>query len=138
VSLYGVLFSKAISEALIEEAMSHRANQGREALALGQLLASPSRVNLANLSLAVWRNAMAEATMFEAKTQLSALVKRAQRGEKVVLTTGRKRTLVAMIVALKPVKERVFDLFHSPDFDIPADFDELPDAEQKAWSGEHE
>ena len=43
-----------------------------------------------------------------------------------------------MIVALKPVKERVFDLFHSPDFDIPADFDELPDAEQKAWSGEHE
>ena len=81
---------------------------------------------------------MAEATMFEAKTQLSALVKRAQRGEKVVLATGRKRTLVAMIVALKPVKERVFDLFHSPDFDIPADFDELPDAEQKAWSGEHE
>ena len=81
---------------------------------------------------------MAEATMFEAKTQLSALVKRAQRGEKVVLATGRKRTLIAMIVALKPVKERVFDLFHSPDFDIPADFDELPDAEQKAWSGEHE
>ena len=81
---------------------------------------------------------MAEATMFEARTQLSALVKRAQRGEKVVLATGRKRTLVAMIVALKPVKERVFDLFHSPDFDIPADFDELPDAEQKAWSGEHE
>jgi len=30
---------------------------------------------------------MAEATMFEAKTQLSELVKRAQRGEKVVLTT---------------------------------------------------
>ena len=81
---------------------------------------------------------MAEATMFEARTQLSALVKRAQRGEKVVLATGRKRTLIAMIVALKPVKERVFDLFHSPDFDIPADFDELPDAEQKAWSGEHE
>jgi antitoxin (DNA-binding transcriptional repressor) of toxin-antitoxin stability system len=77
---------------------------------------------------------MAEATMFEAKTQLSELVKRAQRGEKVVLTTGRKKTPVAMIVALKPVKERVFDLFHHPNFDIPADFDELSEAEHRAWS----
>lgn len=81
---------------------------------------------------------MAEATMFEAKTQLSELVKRAQRGEKVVLTTGRKRTPVAMIVPLKPVKERSFDLFHQPDFDIPADFDKLPETEQKAWSGEND
>jgi len=66
----------------------------------------------------------------------SELVKRAQRGEKVVLTTGRKKIPVAMIVALKPVKERAFDLFHDPGFDIPADFDELPKAERKAWSGE--
>ena len=79
---------------------------------------------------------MVEASMFEAKTQLSELVKRAQRGEKIVLTTGRKKTPVAMIVALKPVKERVFDLFHSPDFAIPTDFDQLPEAEQKAWNGE--
>jgi antitoxin (DNA-binding transcriptional repressor) of toxin-antitoxin stability system len=81
---------------------------------------------------------MAEATMFEAKTQLSDLVKRAQRGEKVVLTTGRKRTPVAMIVALKPARERTFDLFPNPKFDIPADFDELPDAELKAWNGERD
>ena len=81
---------------------------------------------------------MTEATMFEAKTRLSELVKRAQRGEKVILTTGRKRTPVAMIVALKPVKERVFDLFPHPGFDIPTDFDELPDAERKAWIGEGE
>lgn len=79
---------------------------------------------------------MAEATMFEAKTQLSELVKRAQRGEKVVLTTGRKRTPVAMIVALKPAKERTFDLFHHPQFDIPADFDELPEGELEAWNGD--
>ena len=76
------------------------------------------------------------ATMFEAKTQLSELVKRAHRGEKIILTTGRKKTPVAMIVALKPAKERVFDVFHHPDFDIPADFDELPEAELKAWSGD--
>lgn len=80
---------------------------------------------------------MAEATMFQAKTQLSELVKRARRGEKVVLTTGRKKTPVAMIVPLKPLKERVFDLFYDPDFNIPPDFDELTDAEQKAWSGEN-
>jgi antitoxin (DNA-binding transcriptional repressor) of toxin-antitoxin stability system len=81
---------------------------------------------------------MAEATMFEAKTRLSELVKRAQRGEKVILTTGRKKTPVAMIVALKPVKERAFDLFPHPGFNIPADFDELPETERKGWSGEVE
>ncbi len=79
---------------------------------------------------------MIQATMFEAKTQLSELVKRAQRGEKIVLTTGRKKTPVAMIVAVKPAKERGFDFFHHPDFEIPADFDELPAADEKAWSGE--
>ncbi len=81
---------------------------------------------------------MVEASMFEAKTQLSELVKRAQRGEKVVLTTGRKRTPVAEIVALKAARERVFDLFPHPEFDIRADFDELPEAELKAWRGEGE
>jgi antitoxin (DNA-binding transcriptional repressor) of toxin-antitoxin stability system len=81
---------------------------------------------------------MSESTMFEAKTKLSALVKKAQRGEKVVLTTGRKKTPVAMLVALKPPKERPFDLFHHPGFEIPADFDELPEAELKAWRGESE
>lgn len=78
---------------------------------------------------------MTEATMFEAKTQLSELVKRAQRGEKIILTRGREKTPVAMIVALQPVRERAFDLFHDPNFDIPADFDELPKSELEAWNG---
>jgi prevent-host-death family protein len=81
---------------------------------------------------------MVEASMFEAKTQLSSLVKRAQRGEKVVLTSGRGRTPVAEIVALKPVKKRTLGLFSHPSFEIPADFDELPEAEIKAWRGESE
>ena len=81
---------------------------------------------------------MIEATMFEAKTQLSELVKRAQRGEKIVLTTGRKKTPVAEIIALKPVKERPLGIFYHPDFDIPADFDVLPEAELKGWRGESE
>lgn len=79
---------------------------------------------------------MTEATMFEAKTQLSDLVKRAQRGEKIVLTTGRNRTPVAEIVALKPAKKRPLGLFFHPSFEIPADFDELPDSEMRAWRGE--
>jgi antitoxin (DNA-binding transcriptional repressor) of toxin-antitoxin stability system len=81
---------------------------------------------------------MVKATMFEAKTQLSELVKRAQRGEKIVLTTGRKRTPVAEIVALKPAKVRTLDIFHHPGFQIPADFDELPEEEMKGWNGENE
>ena len=74
--------------------------------------------------------------MFEAKTRLSELVKRAQRGEKIILTKGRKKTPVAMIVALEPVKKRAFDIFPHPDFDIPADFDELSEDEMKSWNGE--
>ena len=81
---------------------------------------------------------MVEASMFQAKTQLSDLVKRAQRGEKIVLTTGRSKIPVAEIIALKPAEERLFDLFPHPEFDIPADFDELPEAELKAWRGEGE
>jgi len=79
---------------------------------------------------------MIEATMFEAKTQLSDLVKRAQRGEKIVLTTGRNRTPVAEIVALKPAKKRALGMFSHPGFEIPADFDELPESEMRAWRGE--
>jgi prevent-host-death family protein len=82
--------------------------------------------------------AMVEASMFEAKTQLSELVKRAQRGEKIVLTTGRNRTPVAEIVALKPVKKREMGMFYHPGFEIPADFDELPESELKGWRGEGE
>jgi hypothetical protein len=45
---------------------------------------------------------------------------------------------VAEIVALKPVKERVFDQFYCPNFEIPADFDDLPETELKGWNGEAE
>ncbi len=81
---------------------------------------------------------MIQATMFEAKTKLSQLVKKAQLGERVVLTTGRKRTPVAEIIPLKPVITRPFDTFYHPGFDIPADFDELPEEIMKYWRGEGE
>ena len=79
---------------------------------------------------------MAQATMFEAKTQLSDLVRRAQRGEKVVLTSGRGKVPVAEIVAIKPSTERVFGQFLQPSFRIPIDFDDLPEAESAGWLGQ--
>jgi len=81
---------------------------------------------------------MAQATMFEAKTQLSDLVRRAQRGEKVLLTSGRSKVPVAEIVAIKPQTERVFGQFLQPNFRIPADFDEVPETELAGWLGEGE
>ncbi len=81
---------------------------------------------------------MAQATMFEAKTQLSNLVRRAQRGEKIVLTSGRGKVPVAEIVAIKPMTRRAFGQFLQPNFRIPDDFDELPETELAWWLGKGE
>lgn len=78
---------------------------------------------------------MIQATMFEAKTKLSELVRRAQLGEKVVLTSGREKAPVAQIVALKPLKERPMGLFYNSDFEIPEDFDQLSPEELRLWNG---
>lgn len=45
-----------------------------------------------------------EATMHEAKTNLSKLVARALAGEEVVLTRGKKRTPMVRMVAIEPVE----------------------------------
>lgn len=82
---------------------------------------------------------MAQATMFEAKTRLSDLVRRARLGEKVILTSGRGRTPVAEIVAIQPpAGVRRFDQFYNPNFEIPEDFDDLPEEEMRGWLGELE
>ncbi len=78
---------------------------------------------------------MVQATMFEAKTNLSELVRRAQFGEEVILTNGREKVPVAKIVALEPLKKRPMGLFAVPGFEIPADFNELPEEELNLWNG---
>ena len=78
---------------------------------------------------------MTRATMFEAKTRLSDLVRRAQRGEKVILTSGRDKVAVAEIVAIKPARKRELGQFFQPGFRLPADFDELPKTELDSWMG---
>lgn len=88
-----------------------------------------------------------EATMHEAKTQLSKLVERMRAGEEVILTHGRKRVPVAKLVAVEsttPVGEiqsipkfkngqRPIGLYKGQ-FDIgPEFFEPLPDEELAAW-----
>jgi prevent-host-death family protein len=81
---------------------------------------------------------MYKATMREAKTNLSALVKRALSGEEVVITSGRTKQPVAKIVPVTNPKSRgrVPGLFKGV-FTIAADFDApLPAGELRLWSGE--
>jgi prevent-host-death family protein len=69
---------------------------------------------------------MYKATMHEAKTNLPKLVLRAQKGEEVVITSGRDRKPVARLVAVDKAKitrrrpglfKGVFRIRH--DFDAP-------------------
>lgn len=81
---------------------------------------------------------MYEATMHEAKTNLSALVKRAQSGEEVVITSGRTKKPVAKIVPVEKAKRRgrVPGLFKGV-FTVASDFDApLPEDEARLWAGE--
>jgi antitoxin (DNA-binding transcriptional repressor) of toxin-antitoxin stability system len=46
---------------------------------------------------------MAKFTILEAQRQVPSLVKRAQLGEQIVLTTNKGKKPVVMIVAIKPL-----------------------------------
>ena len=35
-----------------------------------------------------------------------------------------------------PVRDRAFDTFHHPGFEIPIDFDELPEEDMRYWRAE--
>ena len=48
---------------------------------------------------------MITASIFEAKTNLSDLVRKAQSGETVIITSGREKTPVARLEAIQPVKK---------------------------------
>ena len=54
-------------------------------------------------------------TMYEAKTTLSELVKQAQKGETVIITSGREKTPVARIIPIKPVASKRLDLWRFRD-----------------------
>ena len=69
---------------------------------------------------------MPEVTIHEAKTQLSELVKRVQRGEEIVVTSGRARKPVIKLVAVEAQpKKRPSDLY--PGELGPGFFEPLPE-----------
>jgi antitoxin (DNA-binding transcriptional repressor) of toxin-antitoxin stability system len=77
------------------------------------------------------------ATIFEAKTNLSALVKKAQNGETVIITSGRDKKPVAKIEAIKPTPKKRLGVMETPGFEIPDSFWEpLPEEELALWNGE--
>ena len=79
---------------------------------------------------------MISATIFEAKTRLSELVRKAQAGEEVVITSGREKRPVARIEAIEPLRPRRLGFMETPEFVLPADFDDpLPEEELCAWEG---
>ena len=78
---------------------------------------------------------MASATIFEAKTNLSELIKKAQAGEKVVITSGREKTPVAELTAIAVQKPRRLGFLahlNLPPMPDSVWFDPLPDE----WTGE--
>jgi len=73
--------------------------------------------------------------MFEAKTNLSDLVKKAQAGETVIVTSGRDKNPVAKIEAIEPVNKKCIGLMETPNFVLTEAFWEpLPEG----WDGEGE
>lgn len=78
-------------------------------------------------------------TMFEAKTSLSELVKKAQRGEVVIITNGREKVPVARIEAIKPTLKKRLGVLATPGFVLTdAFFEPLAEEELKFWNGEGE
>ncbi len=61
---------------------------------------------------------MITASMFEAKTNLSELVKKAQKGEVVVITSGRDKTPVAKLEAIHPVSKKRLGALETPNFTL--------------------
>ena len=80
---------------------------------------------------------MVTATIFEAKTNLSGLVKKAQNGETVVITSGRDKTPVVRLEAIHPVPKKRLGARETPGFVLTdAFFEPLPEEEWKLWNGE--
>jgi prevent-host-death family protein len=82
---------------------------------------------------------MITASIFEAKTNLSELVKKAQKGEVVIITSGRDKTPVARLEAIPPVAKKRLGARETPGFALTeAFFEPLPEAELRLWNGEGE
>ena len=61
---------------------------------------------------------MISATIYEAKTNLSELVKQAQEGETVIITSGREKTPVAKILPIEPIVPKRLGFMLTPGFEL--------------------
>ena len=79
---------------------------------------------------------MITASIFEAKTNLSQLLKQAQEGEVVLITSGRARTPVARLEAIQPMGKKRLGALETPGFVLSERFFEpLPEEELRLWNG---
>jgi len=77
------------------------------------------------------------ATIFEAKTHLSELVKKAQAGKTVIITSGREKKPVARLEAIEPVQKNRLGFMQTLGFELTDAFWEpLPEEELALWNGE--
>jgi prevent-host-death family protein len=78
---------------------------------------------------------MVKASIFEAKTRLSELLKQAQEGETVIITSGREKTPVARLEAIAPLQRKRLGVLETPGFALPVQFFEpLPEDELRLWN----
>ena len=74
------------------------------------------------------------ATIYEAKTNLSELIKKAQAGEDVVITSGREKTPIARLEAIqKPIVRRL-GAWKTPGFELTDAFWEPMTDEECGYS----
>jgi prevent-host-death family protein len=78
---------------------------------------------------------MVKASIFEAKTRLSELLKQAQEGETVIITSGREKIPVARLEAIAPLQRKRLGVLETPGFALPVQFFEpLPEDELRLWN----
>ena len=78
---------------------------------------------------------MITSTIFEAKTNLSSLVKQAQKGEIVQITSGRAKTPVARLEAIHPQAKKRLGALETPGFVLAKEFFEpLSEDELRLWN----
>ena len=76
---------------------------------------------------------MSVTTIHEAKTNLSRLIEKAERGEEVIIARGKQPVVRLVPIAKPPAGKRPLGLFKGK-FTIPDDFfDPLPQEELDLW-----
>jgi PIN domain nuclease of toxin-antitoxin system len=78
---------------------------------------------------------MVSATIFETKTKLSELIRRAQAGEEVIITSGREKIPVARLSAIERVKPRRLGFLELPGFERRRRMKILLDTHALIWAG---